>query len=196
MIHVCFIVSGAFCLCYNDRLRSHRTPVSLVRNAFFWIYIRLGYCVIWVALLHGQRCSEVPPSCICFMNTVHHSLTWCVYSILSNCLSDLRLIRCTKYVLGFKKGSGIGAQFIRQYDCKGRHSRLWHHQETREQKSRIKSTVRSDPSYSQKLWPCIFSLIYKHRLSYDISYDRFVASLQTKAYVDRMYALSPLYILS
>ena len=34
MIHVFFIVSGACCLCYNDRLRSHRTPLSLVRNAF------------------------------------------------------------------------------------------------------------------------------------------------------------------
>ncbi|KAH3868706.1 hypothetical protein DPMN_031858 [Dreissena polymorpha] len=78
------------------------------------------------------------------MNTVHHSLTTCVYSILSNFLSDLRLICCTKSVLGFKEGNMIGAQFIRQYDCKGRISIFSHHQETLEQKSRIKSTVRSD----------------------------------------------------
>jgi len=111
------------------------------------------------------------------MNTVHHSLTWCVYSILSNCLSDLRLICCTKYVLGFKEGSRMGAQFIRQYDCKGRISRFWHHQKTLEQKSRIKSTVRSDLNSQaiSKRFGSVFSreFISKDRLSYNISYDRF-----------------------
>ncbi|KAH3715078.1 hypothetical protein DPMN_057782 [Dreissena polymorpha] len=29
---------------------------------------------------------------------------------------DLRLICCKKYVLGFKEGSRMEAQFIRQYD--------------------------------------------------------------------------------
>ncbi|KAH3779963.1 hypothetical protein DPMN_157772 [Dreissena polymorpha] len=54
------------------------------------------------------------------MDTGYLSLTYCVYSMLSNCLSDLRLIFCTKYVLGFKEGSRMGAHIKRQYDCKGR----------------------------------------------------------------------------
>ncbi|KAH3871280.1 hypothetical protein DPMN_034476 [Dreissena polymorpha] len=57
---------------------------------------------------------------------------------------DLRLICCTKYVLGFKEGSRMEAQFVRQYGYKGSISRFLHFQETLEQKSRIKSTVRSD----------------------------------------------------
>ncbi|KAH3810909.1 hypothetical protein DPMN_139308, partial [Dreissena polymorpha] len=44
----------------------------------------------------------------------------------------------------FQEGSRKGDQFKRQYDCKERISRFLHHQKTLKQKSRIKSTVRSD----------------------------------------------------
>ncbi|KAH3713131.1 hypothetical protein DPMN_072914 [Dreissena polymorpha] len=44
--------------------------------------------------------------------------------LLSKCMSDLRLICCTKYVLGFKESSRMGAQFLRQYDCKERISKF------------------------------------------------------------------------
>ncbi|KAH3832428.1 hypothetical protein DPMN_105715 [Dreissena polymorpha] len=63
----------------------------------------------------------------------------------------------------------MGAQFKRQYDCKGRISRFLHHHETLEQKSRIKSTVRSDLNSQAipKSFGSVFSreCISKDRLS-------------------------------
>ncbi|KAH3706581.1 hypothetical protein DPMN_065969 [Dreissena polymorpha] len=40
--------------------------------------------------------------------------------MISNCLNDLRLVCFNQYVIGFKEGMRMGAQFIRQYVSKGK----------------------------------------------------------------------------
>ncbi|KAH3839480.1 hypothetical protein DPMN_112911 [Dreissena polymorpha] len=58
--------------------------------------------------------------------------------MISYCLKRVCL---TKYVIGFKEGRKMGAQFARQYVSNGKIFGVENHQETLEQKFMIKSRV-------------------------------------------------------
>ncbi|KAH3805206.1 hypothetical protein DPMN_133503 [Dreissena polymorpha] len=76
----------------------------------------------------SDEISEGPLSSITVSGRKEHTNIIFISSdkiILSNRLSDLKLICCTQYVLGFKEGSRMGAQFKRQYDCNGKDLQIW-----------------------------------------------------------------------